>query len=336
MSARTLAIAIALLAAACHGSHDPAAADAAADASSDGPSDALVHAACAHAAHARCARLQSCAPARIARAYGDVATCEARASSACASGLRAPSTADTPAAVEACAQVYDGWACRDLLDGTNAPAPCARRSGPLPSNVACGFDAQCRSGFCALRGDAECGVCATLPGEGTSCAAYRACGPGLTCATDTQRCVPFAAEDAPCGPGAPCGAGLSCASSSGDAGTSGRTCQPATAVAGASCDAAGAGCDRDQGLTCDRESGRCVPAPAAAPGRPCTDDGLDRATFACAASGRCAGGSCLASAPDNTACDTLQGPFCMPPSRCVSISDGGPAGLCRPPTSTCL
>lgn len=297
--------------------------------------------ACADTAHARCTLLESCSAVRVQVVYGDEATCESRIKQNCVNALAAPSTGNTPAATEACAQAYAGWACADFLDGANVPQACAQVTGSLASGAACEFAGQCQSGFCAIVPGAACGTCAAPPKAGDSCAQLTTCGnnAGLTCTQDTQTCVVLAAQGAACGKGAPCGTGLSCVGADAATSTQG-TCQAAGTQAGATCDPqlkTAAGCSRDAGLTCNAQSKQCATITVVGGSQPCDD--VNNQAQLCSAGGQCtetaAGktGTCTAAAADGAACDTQAGPPCLSPARCIA-SGTGTAGTCQLPTAS--
>jgi hypothetical protein len=334
-----------LLLGGCHSAGDTASQDAGLESTAPAPPNAAaVQRACRDQAHERCARLQTCAPGRVTRTYGDEPACESRTSAACAAALVAPGTGDTPDTVEACAGAYAGWACKDLLDDVAVPAACAPRTGKQSGNKACAFDGQCTTGFCAFPTNSSCGVCAPLPVGGTPCGGSETCGPGLVCAGDlgdAKKCAALVGAGASCGGDAPCGAGLFCVADP-ERHEPGR-CEAAVAQAGATCDPTGtvsAGCDADLGLSCDPRSKQCVPIVFAGAGQPCDTDALGAPTARCAASGACTGamaerqGACIAAAADRTPCNAQLGPGCLPPAVCLSLGDGG-SGLCQMPVAAC-
>jgi hypothetical protein len=292
--------------------------------------------ACADNAHQRCTRLQTCSATDVQIRYGSESACETGEGSSCMLTLAEPSNGKTPAAVEACAQAYAGWACTDYLNDQNIPPACQQKTGPFADGTVCAVSGQCQTGFCAMAPAASCGTCTALPAAGASCAQLTSCGAGLTCTSDTMTCVALAAQTAACGKGAPCGAGLSCVGADTATNTQG-TCQPAVEASGAACDPTektGPSCDRNAGLVCNGASKTCQPIVLAAAGQPCGDVGNQTAT--CSTEGFCTGasgttpGSCTPAAAAGAACDTGSGTNCIVPGRCVGSSvDGGITGTCQ-------
>ncbi len=329
------------------------------DGSGSGPVSSGVSAAqaCADNAHARCIQLQSCSATDLQLRYGSESTCETRETDNCTTSLAEPLNGNTPAAVEACAGAYAGWACADYLNDTNIPPACQQQLGPIIDGGSCAIDGQCQSGFCAIPPGSSCGACSGVPKPGDSCAELTSCGPGLACTTDTVLCVAFGARGSACGKGALCGVGLSCVGADLSNGTQG-TCRQAGETLGAPCDPTeqlGAGCDRNTGLACNSgakeadagpegateggaddagttgdagSAGRtCQAVIVASAGQPCGDD-IDEQPVYCEADGVCTGasgttpGTCTAAAADGAACNAATGPGCLIPARCI-------AGTCQ-------
>lgn len=218
-----------------------------------GPATATVSAAqaCADNAHERCTQLQTCSPTDMQLRYGSESTCETRETNNCATALAEPLNGNTPAAVEACAGAYAGWACVDYLNDTNIPSACRQQLGPIVNGGSCAIDGQCQSGFCGIVPGSACGTCAAVPKVGASCAGLTGCGPGLACTTDTFKCVAFGVRGSACGKGAVCGIQLSCV---GATNVAQGTCEQAGEEMGAACDPTektGGGCDRNAGLVCN-------------------------------------------------------------------------------------
>jgi hypothetical protein len=303
--------------------------------SSGGPS---ADQACSDSAHANCTHLAMCAPALVQIRYGDEATCEARIKANCVNALAAPSQGNSATKTESCSQAYASWACPDFVDNVNVPAACVQATGTLASGAPCAFNGQCSTGFCAVAPGSACGTCGAQPAEGASCAQLTACGQGLVCTTDTQTCVVLGTASAACGKGVPCGTGLSCVGADATTGTMG-TCQPAEAMAGATCDPTlktGPSCDRNAGFACNSTTKQCATLVVASGGQPC--NAVNGQNTPCAAGGACsttvAGmmGTCTAAAADGAACDTANGPPCELPARCVT-SGSGTAGTCQIPSA---
>jgi hypothetical protein len=349
MFKRIAAVGVGLcLVAACSGSTSSGSPDGGGTGSSGGGSGSggggtTVAQAAADRANAYCAKLSTCAPEAIQRDYGSQATCVTRYTAYELSALNAPSTGNTPETSEACTAAYAGWACTDFLDAQNIPAACVQKTGGIATGSACAFSGQCQTGFCAIAPHTLCGVCATVPAAGDSCAT-QGCGQGLSCTSDTQTCVVLGTTGATCGKGYLCGDDFVCVGANTTTGVTG-TCQPAVATAGAACDPenkTGPGCDHAQLLTCNTQSKTCAALTMAAGGQPCGTNVVDDQTAICAAEGTCTGatstaaGTCTASAADGQACDTANGPACLSLSVCVVTEDGGTAGTCTPEGSvTC-
>lgn len=144
----------------------------------------------------------------------------------------------------------------------------------------------------------------------------------------------------------PCGNGLSCVGVSSTS-TQG-TCEVALGTAGAACGGgAMPSCNGSLGLACVGPSGSktCVSIDYVGDGMPCGN--LSNTSFALCKAGTCytttgvasgsQTGTCKLDAIEGAACDTVLGPSCMTPARCVTVSDGGgTSGLCTLPTGrTC-
>jgi hypothetical protein len=106
------------------------------------------------------------------------------------------------------------------------------------------------------------------------------------------------------------------------------------------------GCDGTNGLFCGGTTGSktCMAITYVTAGMPCGD--LSSTSHAECIAGGCytatgsAGsgetGTCKADAADGTACDSVLGPGCITPARCVLTGDGGSVGTCEIPLgSTC-
>ncbi|HEY3821119.1 MAG TPA: hypothetical protein VGL81_28335 [Polyangiaceae bacterium] len=316
--------------------------------------------ACADNAHARCTQLESCSPTDVLLRYGSEGTCETREAENCTTALAEPLNGNTPDALEACAGAYAGWACAEYLSDENIPKACRQQLGPIVDGGSCAIDGQCESGFCGIVPGSACGTCAAVPKVGASCAELTACGPGQACTADTFACVLFGARGAACGRGSLCGVGLSCVGA--DPGAQG-TCEQAGEEVGTACDPtskAHSACDRNAGLVCNtgtesadggadddggaeagteagaEEAGipprTCQQVIIAAAGQPCGND-LGGQPVYCQAGGVCTGangttpGVCTAAAADGAPCDTINGPTCATPARC--IGDGGTTGTCQ-------
>jgi hypothetical protein len=292
--------------------------------------------ACTDLAQALCAKRASCTGgAGITRTNGDMSTCVTREELSCTIALDAPDIGNTPSTVEACVAAYATYSCADFLNG-NPPAVCTP-SGGRANGATCAFNDQCQTAFCARDQNTICGACAPAPSPGDSCASS-ACGHDQTCIDATQTCAQEGDLNSACGAGAPCGAGLSCV---GSTATVAGSCQVAVGMAGKSCGGAGnAGCDGSLGLYCAGAAGAktCMLMTYAADGAACglMSDGTRvgcKAGTCFTSAGAAASddtGVCKADAPDGAACDTMLGPRCAPPARCV-LGGTGTAGICTVP-----
>jgi len=306
------------------------------DITSAGPSPVK---ACTDLAQASCAKRSSCTGGvGITRVYGDMTTCVTREELSCTLALAAPEIGQTPDKIESCVAAYATYSCPDFLNG-NPPAACTP-GGPRANGAACTFNAQCTTAFCARASNATCGVCAPAPSPGDSCASS-ACGHDQTCVDATMTCALQGDVNSACGAGAPCGAGLSCVGSSAAAA---GACQVAVGQAGKPCGGAGnAGCDSSLGLYCAGAAGAktCMMMAIVGDGAPCglLPDGtraICRAGTCFTAQGVAAEsetGQCKATAADGASCDTVLGPRCSAPARCV-VGDRGTAGTCTVPDAT--
>jgi hypothetical protein len=265
--------------------------------------------ACADAAAALCNKLNSCAAPLITAQYGDVMTCQARGVITCPAGLMAPSTAATPAKLDDCAKSADSLNCGQLFT-RDTPAACVPAAGKLAAGSACGDDAQCTGAYCKKPAGQVCGVCSTRAAAGAACTLDADCDYKLACANSA--CVAYGAAGATCDAGHPCGLpdickGGVCAAP----GQAGQACTPS---------AGGGDCDQTAGLFCHPTMRTCVTVMFVGAGQAC---GLVNGNVvACSGSGRCKlnglMGTCLAPAVDGAACDTTNGPDCMPPAQCVN------------------
>ena len=288
--------------------------------------------ACAQVAQARCSLRSMCSNGtRITQSYGDMNTCLARERINCLNGLGAPSTGNTPAAVEACAGVLPTEACGDFF--LNGQPPQCVVTGKLAMGASCGFSGQCQSTFCAIPKGVECGTCQPLPVAGASCAIL-GCGRGLECDSSTMVCVLPGGMGAACGRSAPCGSGLSCVGAST---TAMGTCQPAGSNVGVTCDTrqlTAPGCNGELGLYCNKVTLKCALETYAAAGQPCGTDATSGNVTGCASGGSCIGasstalGMCVAAALDGAACDTTNGPPCLSPARCITGGGASTTGTC--------
>jgi hypothetical protein len=312
-----------------------------------GPS-VSVDQACGDNAHNRCMLLQSCSAEQMVVDYGTEGACETRLKLNCINAISAPSSGNTAARSEACAQAYLTESCSDFLDDSPAAA-CVQATGPLANGQPCAFPGQCQTGFCDLAPGVGCGTCAAAPQAGDSCASLSTCGQVLTCITAVTTCSGFAPQGGPCSKSALCGTGLYCV---GATSSTPGTCDPAVEDAGAPCDPTaknGPGCDRQHGLTCSSVSKTCAPLPPyAGAGQPCgTLNGelvVCGGAGVCTATGADAGPdaapdaappafTCVVPAADGAECNVILGPGCLSPARCIA-TDGGASGTCQFPNAS--
>ena len=324
--------------------------DGATDGAADGATDGTQ--ACTDYATARCQKSDSCTAGLASRErFGDLATCVARGVLGCKAALAAADTAATPAFFASCALALPMSSCADFQDAANIPEACLNLAGPRANGAACATNAQCKSSWCLVEPSAACGACADRPAAGATCTVDAECGArGLFC-SKAKTCEPLQAASAPCDDARICGSGLQCI---GQTKTQPGTCQTAVATAGAACDpkeATGPGCDNRLGLYCGLDDKCAADALVMAPGA-CgrlvdfdggvADGGASDAGAKEVSVARCLGGAscapttaakgtCVAPAADGAACDSVNGPPCLSPARCITTSDASTAGTCQLP-----
>jgi hypothetical protein len=273
-------------------------------------SDVSPDKACADAAAALCNKLETCAAPLITQQFGDVMTCITRSTITCPATFTAPSTGATPSHLEDCSKSADMVTCAQLFT-RDTPAACVPQAGKLPDGSACGDDSQCSNAYCKKPAGQVCGVCSKRAAAGAACALDADCDYKLACAN--QVCVAYGAAGATCDAGHPCGLPNVCKNGVCAApGEAGATCTPS---------ADGGDCDKTAGLFCHPTMRTCVTVMFVGAGQACGF--VNGNIVACSGSGHCkvAGGlmgTCLAPAADGAACDTTNGPDCMPPAQCVS------------------
>lgn len=269
--------------------------------------------ACADWASANCDKFQSCAPFLIQRDFGDLATCTARLALACPPNSTTSGSTVMPGALEACAHAYQTEACADYLSN-KTPSACAFE-GSLALGAVCAADDQCANGYCLRLAPAACGVCAARAPVGGACFTDSDCQQtGLTCGGDT--CVPLAVLGAACDQAHPCEPVLYCSNAGMCVARLGQ---------GAACDPTNNDdpCDATLGLYCNRVTSLCAQAQIATAGGPCGVS-ADGTVSLCGAAGACqlpdgasTGGTCQAAVLEGAACDTANGPNCLPPGVCL-------------------
>jgi len=344
---------------ACGGTSAGTAPTSDAGASTDATSDAAADGtqACTDYATARCQKSDSCTAGLASRErFGDMATCIARGVLGCKAALAAADTAATPAFFASCAQALPASSCADFQDAVNVPEACLNLAGPRTNGAACTNNAQCASSWCLVAPNAACGTCQDRPAAGAACTVDAECGArGLFC-SKANTCQPLQAANAPCDDTRVCGAALSCV---GQTKTQPGTCQPAVATVGAACDpkkATGPGCDNRIGLFCGLDDkcaadalvmateacGTLVDSDGGVADGGASEAGAKEVTVArCLSGASCspttaAKGTCVAPAADGAACDTVNGPPCLAPARCITTSDASTAGTCQlPGTAIC-
>lgn len=286
----------------------------------------------ADVAQARCNKIQQCDPQGLLNTYGDLAGCTTTQAASCVSNLSAPDTANTPEHTEGCAQAIPGESCDDYLLG-NSPSACQPPAGPREAGSACAVSGQCANANCLILKTQACGTCAPAPVAGDSCA-NATCAPGLVCDKVTLTCAaPLSASSGACDDSSACAPGLTCLGNT-DGGPSG-SCVP-LATLGGNCDLADGGsrCDGRFGLYCSVPAGKvCAPVANATAAQPCGT--IDGGVIECVAGGFCQkpanskSGTCVPPAADGAACDTVNGPICAAPARCVLSAVGGTTGSCQ-------
>jgi hypothetical protein len=300
--------------------------------------------ACADLAQAECSERMTCSGGNsITRQFGTMENCIAREMLSCTNGLNAPQTGNSPLMVEGCAGEFAGYSCADFFNN-NPPLDCVV-FGPRPTGAACAFNGQCMSGHCAEIKNAACGTCQPPPAPGASCDGT-SCDHDQACLQATMTCATYRAMDSPCDANHPCGYGMTCVGADATTSTPGD-CLAAGETAGTACGGSMAGCDGTNGLFCGGTSGAkaCMAITYVAAGEACGD--LSTTAHAECVAGGCytstgpatsgQTGTCKSDAADGTACDTVLGPGCMTPARCVLTgADGGTSGTCEIPLgATC-
>ncbi len=299
--------------------------------------------ACSDSAIASCMMRDACHVNQVTIAYRDMSTCIARAKANCVASLAAMDTGRTPANEEACAKAYVSASCTDFLQ--NTIAACHAPVGTRLLGASCTFPAQCQSAFCSFVPGAACGTCATPTAIGQSCATTQ-CSSGQVCVTATSTCQAYGDTGASCSHSSECQVGFECV---GFSSTVIGTCMRAAESAGAACDRkAGPTCDYLKGLYCSflpgMTAGTCVsevdaPAtqfcgPTAGSGSTPSSNTICVGASECVTPSTTNTGTCVADAADGAACDSVNGPFCMSPARCVAAAVGVTTGTCQLPDPT--
>jgi hypothetical protein len=298
--------------------------------------------ACADFANVYCQKQSSCSGGtEVTRAYGDPDTCVSRQELSCMLTVDAKDSGKTPDAIEACVAAYATYSCFDFFADVS-PDACVY-TGTRQLNEPCAFPAQCASTYCNNNKTSSCGTCGEAPAVGSSCV-NSSCARGQDCVARSQTCEVEGTVGDPCDNDMHiCGADLACL---GSTTTTEGTCTNAINTVGAACSTTLGECDGTYGLTCEGTSGArtCQVEAFGADGAACGS--LANDDFAsCSGGGACytstgialAGqmGACKAPAADGAACDTVLGPGCLTPARCL-VTGGDTTGVCTlPSASTC-
>jgi hypothetical protein len=335
--------------------------------SSNSTSNPTIAQACAAIADARCNLRNECSRPdgttdlgfNVLENYGDIDTCRMREALACQNGLSAPQTGNSPNNVEMCVVAFASFSCMDFFD--NSPPQACTPTGPLATGTTCTFNGQCQSGFCNGTKDSVCGTCGPPPTTGDDCSTST-CMRGDRCLAATSTCAAVVTSNGVCDETHPCDRELSCVGNNTKTMTTG-TCETAGTREGVACGGTMPGCDGTRGLYCGGPSGaktcRLVgyAGTTAGPdgGVTASDAGASGPTPAGTVCGQlpdgsrvgCVAGTCTTAtgvatgsdmgtcqplAADGQPCDTMLGPGCMSPARCVTTS--GTTGTCIVPTSS--
>jgi hypothetical protein len=296
---------------------------------------------CNEAAKAQCGRLDECEFQTATRAYGSAKACIDHLRQSCVLASNAPGSSDTSALRMKCTAAIKAATC--AVFNEDGPVPgCDLVTGTLPIGQGCAFNAQCKTGYCALSGGASCGQCAALPQLGDSCIETRSCGPGsLRCQVDAEatppaaRCIQAGHAGDACDRTIPCDGGFSCVGANFGQGIKG-TCVLEQTTVGAPCDPTkGPLCDRNAGLTCDASSKMCGMNLLASPGEACGTVGKTTVLTECQGGSTCifpaksAVGACVINVADGSPCGPAVG-SCSAPSHCAQ-TNGGDALVCALP-----
>ena len=297
--------------------------------------------ACSDYGQAECAKRSSCSNgANVTRDFGTLETCVARETLACAIGLAAPDTGNTPELVETCAESFAALSCDDFWV-SNLPPACIP-SGEKPDGAPCAFNAQCSTTYCNNAKISTCGTCGGPPAMSSSCVSS-SCARGQECSI-TNVCFVPGTLDAGCMDNSyPCASEFSCID--GNNGSTPGFCQASLSDAGLPCGGSLGECETVLGLSCGSTGSRvCGPLNLGAQGAPC--GALDGGVYGACLVGSCytdagvalAGqiGACKAAAADGDPCDIVFGPPCLTPSRCIISVPGATGGVCTVPSgATC-
>ena len=308
-----------------------------------GDEDESDHAACDGYAAIICAKLDACTGGvNVPMNYASVDECTAREALTCVASLEAPDNGGSASGIERCGAAVQAGSCADFFDHTNLPSPCVARPGPRPADAPCAFNGQCASSWCWLGTGATCGRCSTRPGVGAPCVANADCGgQSLHCSAALGACEPIVAPGSACDAQHLCPFEESCVTA--DGGASG-ICTVRGAL-GTSCDAKLVNaplCANDFGVFCPSATDVCALAVVAQPDETCgitagvTVNGVKgpSSMAICYGGSACSpstasNGLCSPAAADGNRCDTVNGPPCLNPARCLVTSDAGTEGTCE-------
>ena len=287
--------------------------------------------ACTDQAKAQCGLLDKCRKEGTQLTYGSLGACISRLKTSCMTGLMAPSAGNDSGAIESCAQALPSESCADYLQ-SNPVAACIPKNGNLEGGSACAFNTQCKSGFCAVLKGGNCGKCQNQPVVGDPCTDY-GCGRNLVC-TANQVCASWAMTGGSCdAKNNVCVPGLACVIA---ATQTAGTCQPKGTTIGATCDnkrQTGPDCDANAGLFCNTTTLKCAAETYVNPTEECGSGNLGTTYARCNNGGDCITTSsgtpatCVGAVDAGNSCDTVMGPPCLGPARCV-VSSGGTSGTC--------
>lgn len=207
--------------------------------------------------------------------------------------------------VQACLDALRAKTC-ETLNERPIPACDAALDGTVALGGACDLSGECEgAAFCQAQAGTCPGQCVAPLVAGQDCAADDQCASGLSCSSETQKCVRPTGLGQPCELGAPpCAAGLLCIGK--DNQTSGTCRTPDETFSAA------------EGAACDPQSQLC------SVGLSCAIDTLaaSGATFKCVKTGAYAAGSaCKLAFPE--ACPT--GNYCKAPGATLVVD-----GSCAP------
>jgi hypothetical protein len=296
---------------------------------------------CTDVATAQCQKLMTCSTTDLNRRYGSVDVCVMRGVAECLNTFKAPQNTNSDSKLESCAAAVPAQDCNDFLSGINTLPQCLPANGPRADGDPCAFSGQCMTGWCSITTGSNCGVCAEVPAEGDDCTMTTCGGRGLICAGGGACATPIAVGAA-CDKNAgiaPCVQGASCVGTQ----AGGATCQTNLTTVGATpCDVhtkTAPDCAHADGLYCVSTTMACATLQVAADGMPCGY--VNDVFYNCQNGSTCFGsmgtttpGTCIAPAADGAACDSVNGPGCLVPARCVGTeTDGGATGTCQLPGS---